>query len=74
MSPIDVAFAIPQDQVQSVQERLGTGAVLPALALDRSRQRVLDTGRFWALDNQVDTSTGTPGCRRPASPSAARRP
>ncbi|TFW18261.1 efflux RND transporter periplasmic adaptor subunit, partial [Massilia arenosa] len=59
MSPIDVEFAIPQDQVQAVQERLNSGAVLPAMALDRSRERVLDSGRFWALDNQVDTSTGT---------------
>jgi multidrug efflux system membrane fusion protein len=32
---------------------------LPATALDRTRTRELAQGRFMALDNQVDTTTGT---------------
>ncbi|MDB5907359.1 MAG: efflux transporter periplasmic adaptor subunit, partial [Massilia sp.] len=59
LSPIDVEFAIPQDQVPDVQARVREGAALPAVALDRTRTTSLGTGRFAALDNQVDVQTGT---------------
>jgi multidrug efflux system membrane fusion protein len=59
LAPIDVVFAVPQDQVPAVQSRLAEGAVLPAIALDRTRAATLDTGKFMALDNQVDVQTGT---------------
>ncbi len=108
ISPIDVEFSIPQDQVPEVQARTmgiqvdnpatrsvqaaqagdkpadgqrdgdrkagrggkdnkdgkdaqDAGKVVPlgVIALDRSRVNTLDQGRFLALDNQVDTQTGT---------------
>jgi multidrug efflux system membrane fusion protein len=59
VSPIDVQFAVPQDQVPEVQARVNEGAVLPVTALDRTRTNTLDSGRFSTLDNQVDTQTGT---------------
>ncbi|HEY0489855.1 MAG TPA: efflux RND transporter periplasmic adaptor subunit [Telluria sp.] len=59
LSPIDVEFAVPQDQVPALQERIASGASLPATALDRTRSQALATGKFAALDNQVDTQTGT---------------
>ncbi|NML59659.1 efflux RND transporter periplasmic adaptor subunit [Massilia sp. RP-1-19] len=59
LSPIDVEFAVPQDQVPALQERIASGASLPATALDRTRSKALGTGKFAALDNQVDTQTGT---------------
>lgn len=59
MSPIDVEFAIPQDRVPELQQRLREGAALPALAFDRTRTRELARGKFAALDNQVDVQTGT---------------
>jgi membrane fusion protein, multidrug efflux system len=59
LSPIDVEFALPQDQVPELQERVAQGAALPAVALDRTRSTTLDSGRFSALDNQVDVQTGT---------------
>jgi multidrug efflux system membrane fusion protein len=59
LSPIDVEFAIPQDQVQDLQARVRLGAKLPAVALDRTRTTNLATGTFAALDNQVDVQTGT---------------
>ncbi|WP_295999864.1 efflux RND transporter periplasmic adaptor subunit [Rugamonas sp.] len=59
LSPIDVEFSIPQDNVPEVQQRAIAGAALPAIALDRTRVNTLDSGRFAALDNQVDTQTGT---------------
>lgn len=59
ISPIDVEFAVPQDQVPEVQARANAGARMPVTALDRTRTTVLDTGTFSTLDNQVDTQTGT---------------
>ncbi|MCX7294535.1 efflux RND transporter periplasmic adaptor subunit [Janthinobacterium sp.] len=59
LSPIDVQFSVPQDKVQTIQERLNAGAAPAALALDRTRTHTLDTGSLSALDNQVDVQTGT---------------
>jgi multidrug efflux system membrane fusion protein len=57
ISPIDVEFAIPQDQAPMLQQN--AGAFMEVKALDRTRTTVLDTGVFASLDNQVDTQTGT---------------
>ena len=57
MSPIDVEFAVPQDQAPALQQN--AGAFMEVKALDRTRTTVLDTGVFASLDNQVDTQTGT---------------
>jgi membrane fusion protein, multidrug efflux system len=57
MMPIDVEFAIPQDQAPELQQN--AGAFMEVKALDRTRSNVLDTGVFASLDNQVDTQTGT---------------
>jgi multidrug efflux system membrane fusion protein len=59
LSPIDVEFAVPQDHIPALQSRIGQGAQLPAIALDRTRTEELATGAFRALDNQVDVQTGT---------------
>jgi len=59
LSPIDVEFSVPQDKVQTIQERLNGGSALAALALDRTRTHTLDKGNLTALDNQVDVQTGT---------------
>ncbi len=59
IAPIDVEFAIPQDRVPEVQERLAQGAKLDATAFDRTRTRRLANGTFSTLDNLVDTATGT---------------
>lgn len=59
LQPIDVAFAIPQDQAPAIAQRTAQGAEIPAIALDRTRTQTLDRGRFSTLDNQVGTTTGT---------------
>lgn len=66
LSPIDVVFAIPQDQAGELQRSLGAAsgkpgaaAALKVTALDRTRSVALGTGVFASLDNQVDTQTGT---------------
>ena len=57
ISPIDVEFAVPQDQAPELQRN--ARAFMEVKALDRSRTKLLDTGVFASLDNQVDTQTGT---------------
>jgi len=61
LAPIDVEFAVPQDRVADLAPRAGerSGAGMVALAYDRTRSTVLEKGQFHALDNQVDTQTGT---------------
>jgi len=59
VSPIDVVFSVPQDQVGELQQTAASGAIMKVTALDRTRATVLDTGVFASLDNQVDTTTGT---------------
>jgi multidrug efflux system membrane fusion protein len=59
LSPIDVEFAVPQDRVPDLQERIRDSARLAASAFDRTRTSALAKGEFKALDNQVDVQTGT---------------
>ncbi len=59
VTPIDVVFSIPQDQVGELQQTAASGTPMKVIALDRTRTNVLDTGVFASLDNQVDTTTGT---------------
>jgi multidrug efflux system membrane fusion protein len=59
LSPIDVEFAVPQDRVPDLQASLRGDAPLPATAFDRTRTVPLASGKFAALDNQVDVQTGT---------------
>lgn len=59
VAPIDVVFAVPQDRVPELRARIADKADLPVTVLDRNRIDVLDQGSFLALDNQVDTATGT---------------
>jgi multidrug efflux system membrane fusion protein len=58
-SPIDVQFSVPQDQIPELAAQFHEGAALQVVALDRTRENTLDTGRFLAMDNQVDPQTGT---------------
>lgn len=67
LAPIDVEFAIPQAQVADVLSAATHAlpsddskiSVLKITALDQSRTNVKAQGEFLALDNQVDTQTGT---------------
>ncbi len=59
VTPIDVEFALPAEDVPRIEKRLAAGAVLQAIALDQSRTTQLAVGTFLTLDNQIDTQTGT---------------
>ena len=57
LTPIDVEFAVPQDNASWLQQN--AGAAMEVKAFDRTRTTLLDTGAFASLDNQIDTGTGT---------------
>lgn len=58
-APIDVAFALPQDQLPTVQARLSEQADLPVTARDKADTVILGRGTFLTFDNQIDATTGT---------------
>ncbi|WP_151445522.1 efflux RND transporter periplasmic adaptor subunit [Lacisediminimonas profundi] len=59
VAPIDVVFAVPQDQLPALRQQLKAADKMTVTAWDRDRTRLLATGRFLALDNQIDAQTGT---------------
>ena len=58
MTPATVVFAVPEDDLGAINQAMAKGAVT-VLAYDRNKHNLLATGSLLALDNQVDTSTGT---------------
>jgi multidrug efflux system membrane fusion protein len=58
-TPIDVAFALPQDQLPTIQQRLREQPDLPVTARDKADAVILGRGRFLTFDNQIDANTGT---------------
>jgi multidrug efflux system membrane fusion protein len=59
LEPITVVFTLPEDSLGPVLARLRAQAKLSVDALDRGGQKTLGTGMLTALDNQIDTTTGT---------------
>ncbi|WP_338801168.1 efflux RND transporter periplasmic adaptor subunit [Pseudomonas sp. RSB 5.4] len=58
MTPATVVFAVPEDDLGAINQAMAKGPVT-VLAYDRNKHNLLATGSLLALDNQVDTSTGT---------------
>ncbi len=59
LEPITVIFTLPEDSLGEVQTRLRSQTTLPVEAMDRTAQHKLGSGTLTALDNQIDTTTGT---------------
>jgi len=59
ITPMDVEFALPEDNLPQVQARLHAGATLPVVAYDRTGVTQLAVGKILTLDNIVDSATGT---------------
>jgi membrane fusion protein, multidrug efflux system len=59
LEPMTVIFTLPEDSLGPVLARLRAQAKLSVDALDRSGQKKLASGTLTALDNQIDTTTGT---------------
>jgi len=58
LQPATVVYAVPEDYLGQIHQAMARGAV-PVTAFDRDKKNLLATGTLLALDNQVDTSTGT---------------
>ncbi|OBZ26011.1 efflux transporter periplasmic adaptor subunit [Pseudomonas protegens] len=58
MEPAEVVFAVPEDDLGAISQAMAKGPV-PVLAYDRNKHNLLASGSLLALDNQVNTSTGT---------------
>ena len=59
VQPITVIFTVPEDSLGSVLARVHKKAKLTVDAFDRSAQTKIASGELQALDNQIDTTTGT---------------
>jgi multidrug efflux system membrane fusion protein len=59
LQPISVLFALPEDDIDAVMNRVHAGASLSVAAYDRGQTVKLATGALATVDNQIDTTTGT---------------
>lgn len=57
--PMDAAFSVPETHLPQMRRRLAAGEDLPVELWDREARRQLAKGRVVALDNAIDTTTGT---------------
>ncbi len=58
LQPITVIFNLPEDQLQTVSQRLNKGP-LPVDAYSRDDQTKIASGKLLTIDNQIDQTTGT---------------
>ncbi|MGA9946609.1 MAG: efflux RND transporter periplasmic adaptor subunit [Xanthobacteraceae bacterium] len=59
LQPITVIFTLPEDDLPEVLPQFNAGTELTVTAYDRANLRQLAVGKVSAIDNQVDTTTGT---------------
>ena len=59
LQPIALVFTIPQDEIARVQRKLHEDRELGVEAYNRDFNLKLATGKLLAIDNQVDSTTGT---------------
>ncbi len=59
MQPMSVIFTLPEQQVQTVIDRIAAGKSLRVDAMDREMTKTVATGTLTTLDNQLDPTTGT---------------
>ncbi|MGD0023583.1 MAG: efflux RND transporter periplasmic adaptor subunit [Xanthobacteraceae bacterium] len=59
LQPITVIFSIPEDDLPEIMPQLNAGTQLQVTAFDRANVKQLAIGNVSAVDNQIDTTTGT---------------
>lgn len=59
VQPVDVTFALPQEQIAEVVGQLSAGRQLEVQAWNARNTKLLGTGKLVAADNQINTATGT---------------
>lgn len=59
VKPIEVVFTLPQEQIQRVLRARRREKTLQVMAYDHDKRHLLESGTLLAIDNHVDTATGT---------------
>jgi len=59
LQPITVVFSVPEDDLPEIMPQMNSGATLAVTVYDRANLHELATGKVSAVDNQIDTTTGT---------------
>lgn len=59
LQPITVVFEVAEDDLPQVEAQLRVRPRMKVDAYDRGDQKLIETGTLEALDNEVDTTTGT---------------
>jgi multidrug efflux system membrane fusion protein len=59
IDPITVVFSVAEDHLNSVLAQLRSGKTLAVDVYDRTQAKQIASGTLLALDNEVDTTTGT---------------
>lgn len=59
LQPISVVFSVPEDDLPDITPQFTAGSTLIVTAYDRANLRQLAVGKVSAIDNQIDTTTGT---------------
>jgi len=59
LQPITVIFSIPEDDLPQIMPQYYAGTPLVVTAYDRANVREIAVGRVYAVDSQIDTTTGT---------------
>jgi len=59
LKPITVIFNVAEDALPGILTQLRAGKTLPVDAFDRAQTKKLATGTLEALDNQIDSASGT---------------
>lgn len=59
LQPITVVFSVPQDNLPGILKRFRSVNIMPVIAFNQDGKTILAKGKLWAVDNQIDTTTGT---------------
>jgi multidrug efflux system membrane fusion protein len=59
LQPITVLFSLPEDNLPQVLKAMKAQSQLPVEGYDRAMKTKLSTGYLLAVDNQIDSTTGT---------------
>ncbi|HEX3117821.1 MAG TPA: efflux RND transporter periplasmic adaptor subunit [Candidatus Acidoferrum sp.] len=59
MQPITVVFTVAEDYLGEIQPHIQQGTPLNVDVFDRAQLKKITSGKLLAVDNQIDTTTGT---------------
>jgi multidrug efflux system membrane fusion protein len=59
LQPITVVFDVSEDDLPQIEQQLTSKKTLEVDAFDRGDEKMLEAGKLLAMDNEVDTTTGT---------------